>query len=400
MATIIDYVLREQNTLEQRPLGRVDSLCLSWFSYLRLPVESSARTAEGVRLADLDRDEWRLKMVAALHDSDASEALLRAMAASPRFCDMRVALHVDERSEEEGKQFSATTFLLPGGGAYVAFRGTDDSIVGWKENFGLACSAGIPAQVSATAYLQLAALTAEGPLWVGGHSKGGNLAVYAARKAPDHVRARIQACFSHDGPGFCPEALAAGGWHDDVTVDKTIPTESLVGMLFEKNQQGFAVVKSSEQSIMQHSPLSWQVEGCDFACVAGMDYGAWKLVRRLNDWLAERDTASRTAFADMLAWLADVTAETSFSSLVQRWSGNSEAMKAALAAAPAEEREAFEDAMEDLVTTLLLGSATEWSREPQTPTQAAASAERQVDDLTARFNSKLADLERRTGGIY
>lgn len=399
MPTIVDYVLRERDTFAERPLCRVDSLCLSWLSYLRFPVESTARSAEGVSLADLDRDEWRLKMVAALHDSDTSEALLRAMAASPRFSGVRVALHVDERNDEEGKQFSATTFLLPGGGAYVAFRGTDDSIVGWKENFGLACSAGIPAQVSALAYLQLAALSEDGPLWVGGHSKGGNLAVYAARKAPDQVRSRVRACFTHDGPGFCPEAVAAGGWHDDVTVDKTIPTESLVGMLFEKNQQGFAVVKSSEQSIMQHSPLSWQVEGHDFACVAGMDYSAWKLVRRLNDWLAEHDTASRLAFANTLAWLADVTAETSFSSLIQRWQGNSEAMRAALDAAPAEEREAFEAAMEDLVTTLLLGSATEYDRSPKTPTQAAASAERQVDDLTAKFNSKLADLERRTGGL-
>ena len=399
MPTIVDYVLRERDTFAERPLCRVDSLCLSWLSYLRFPVESTSRSAEGVSLADLDRDEWRLKMVAALHDSDTSEALLRAMAASPRFSGVRVALHVDERNDEEGKQFSATTFLLPGGGAYVAFRGTDDSIVGWKENFGLACSAGIPAQVSALAYLQLAALSEDGPLWVGGHSKGGNLAVYAARKAPDQVRSRVRACFTHDGPGFCPEAVAAGGWHDDVTVDKTIPTESLVGMLFEKNQQGFAVVKSSEQSIMQHSPLSWQVEGRDFACVAGMDYSAWKLVRRLNDWLAEHDTASRLAFANTLAWLADVTAETSFSSLIQRWQGNSEAMRAALDAAPAEEREAFEAAMEDLVTTLLLGSATEYDRSPKTPTQAAASAERQVDDLTAKFNSKLADLERRTGGL-
>ena len=399
MPTIVDYVLRERDTFAERPLCRVDSLCLSWLSYLRFPVESTARSAEGVSLADLDRDEWRLKMVAALHDSDTSEALLRAMAASPRFSGVRVALHVDERNDEEGKQFSATTFLLPGGDAYVAFRGTDDSIVGWKENFGLACSAGIPAQVSALAYLQLAALSEDGPLWVGGHSKGGNLAVYAARKAPDQVRSRVRACFTHDGPGFCPEAVAAGGWHDDVTVDKTIPTESLVGMLFEKNQQGFAVVKSSEQSIMQHSPLSWQVEGRDFACVAGMDYSAWKLVRRLNDWLAEHDTASRLAFANTLAWLADVTAETSFSSLIQRWQGNSEAMRAALDAAPAEEREAFEAAMEDLVTTLLLGSATEYDRSPKTPTQAAASAERQVDDLTAKFNSKLADLERRTGGL-
>ena len=399
MPTIVDYVLRERDTFAERPLCRVDSLCLSWLSYLRFPVESTARSAEGVSLADLDRDEWRLKMVAALHDSDTSEALLRAMAASPRFSGVRVALHVDERNDEEGKQFSATTFLLPGGGAYVAFRGTDDSIVGWKENFGLACSVGIPAQVSALAYLQLAALSEDGPLWVGGHSKGGNLAVYAARKAPDQVRSRVRACFTHDGPGFCPEAVAAGGWHDDVTVDKTIPTESLVGMLFEKNQQGFAVVKSSEQSIMQHSPLSWQVEGHDFACVAGMDYSAWKLVRRLNDWLAEHDTASRLAFANTLAWLADVTAETSFSSLIQRWQGNSEAMRAALDAAPAEEREAFEATMEDLVTTLLLGSATEYDRSPKTPTQASASAERQVDDLTAKFNSKLADLERRTGGL-
>ena len=146
MAGIIEYARQATDTLSERPLGPVDSLCLSWLAYLRYPAALGADSFEGVRLADLADPAWLPSLVSSLHDTERSAQLVRAMAVSPRFGEIRAYLHVSESDEAEGKQFSATAFRLPDGlGTYVAYRGTDDSLLGWKENFRLACATAVPA---------------------------------------------------------------------------------------------------------------------------------------------------------------------------------------------------------------------------------------------------------------
>ena len=400
MANIIDYARLATGSFAQRPLCRVDSLCLSWLAYLRYPATLGADSFEGVRLADLADPALLPLELSSLHDTERSEQLVRAVAASPRFGEVRAYLHASESDEEEGKQFSATAFRLPDGlGTYVAYRGTDDSLVGWKENFRLACATAVPAQRRALSYLDQLAYVVDGPLWAGGHSKGGNLAEYACRMATDEVRERIVACYTHDGPGFRAEVRADEGWHDDVPVHKTVPRAALVGMLFERSQQGITVVRSSAAGVMQHAPLSWEVGGTDFVCEQGMDYDAWKLAQRLNDWLCDMSAERCERFAELLGWLVDVTAEPSFSSLLRRWSTNRNAMRAALAAAPADDRALFEQTMDDLVATVLLGSRQEHGiTDDDTPAAAASAAARKIEDLSARANDHLAKLERLTGG--
>ncbi len=399
MASIINYALSAKDSFAERPLCRVDSLCFSWLAYLRFPDELGVSSIEGVRIADLNDASLRSKLVASLHSLQNSSMLVQAMALSPRFRDVRVCLYEAESSEAEGKQFAATSFVLPDGvGAYVAFRGTDDTVLGWKENFRLIGVTPVPAQEHALRYLEQVTTIMPGPLWVGGHSKGGNLAEYACHHASDVVRQRVVMCFTHDGPGFRPELRAKGTWYDDVPVEKTVPRESLVGMLFERSQQGLIVVRSSETGVMQHAPFSWEVRGNDFACEQGMDYDAWRLSQRLNDWLADMDSGACAAFANLLAWLVDATGETSFSALLQRWSSNERVMRAALDAAPAEDRELFERAMDDLVTTLLLGSKQEHGiDQDESPRGTADAASRKIEDLTARANDHFAKLDRLTG---
>ncbi len=398
MATIVDYVRSANEGFDRRPLGRVDSLCLSWLAYLRLPEELEAACGEGVRLSQLADDEARHRLVATMHDAEETMRMLDALAASPRFAGVRVGGCLADSSDEPVRQFAGMTFSLPdGGGTYVSFRGTDDTVFGWKENFRLVSDEPVASQVSAAAYLNRVGRVATSPLYVGGHSKGGNLAVYACGMVRDGVRSRIETCFSHDGPGLNPQLVELTGWQGGVAIDKTVPRESLVGMLFERSQDGLTIVRSTAQGPRQHAPLSWEVSGDDFVCERGLDYDAWRLSQRLNDWLEAMGARDCACFAELLSWLLDVTGETTFSGLLRRWSMNSAAMREALAAAPFEDRTLFERVMGDLVATVALGSAQEHARPEAGTPEAAGSAARRVEDLSAHVDDRLSRIDRYLG---
>ena len=162
-------------------------------------------------------------------------------------------------------QFAAMTFDLPDGSSYIAFRGTDATIVGWKEDFNMAFQYPVPSQAEAADYLNEAARHCRGKLYVGGHSKGGNLAVYAAANCRPDVSARLARVFSHDGPGFLEQALQSEAFRQVLPkIEKTLPQSSMIGMLLE-HQENYKIVKSSSISIWQHNPFSWEINGDDFS---------------------------------------------------------------------------------------------------------------------------------------
>ena len=147
-----------------------------------------------------------------------------------------------------------------------------------------------------------------------------------------------------------------------------------------------------------HSPFSWQVRGNDFVVEQGLSYDTWRLSRRLNDYLSELGPEGCASVAEQLGWLVDATGEMTFSGLIRRWSSNRQAMEAALAAAPEAERRSFEEAMDELVATLLLGSKTELGiGAPETPQVTSDAASRKLDDLSAHVNDRLSRIDEFLG---
>ena len=291
---MLDYARRELETFSRRGLCAVDSLILSWMAYLRIPADADEVVAgirgwDGVRLADLHRAEYFGDYFEGMWSEEDGLRLLAAAAASPRLRDVRVVGHVESTDVRAEKQFAAVTFRLTDDLSYVAFRGTDSTLVGWKEDFNLSFRCPVPSQVAAARYLADVAGRLDGELVVGGHSKGGNLAVYAA--------ARV---FSHDGPGFLPEFLATGEFANVAPrIDKTLPQSSLVGMLLEQ-QEGFRVVKSNRLLIWQHDPFSWRVDGRDFVYLDDLAPDARYLDAAISAWLSSRTNEERERFIDTL----------------------------------------------------------------------------------------------------
>ena len=147
-------------------------------------------------------------------------------------------------------------FRFPAGFSYLSFRGTDSTIVGWKEDFNMAFRCPVPSQESAARYVDEAADAIDGPLLCGGHSKGGNLAVYGAAMCSDAARERIERVYSHDGPGFVEEFLNGNAFADlSGRIDKTLPRSSIFGMMFE-TQEDYAIVESTEFSYCSIIPLA------------------------------------------------------------------------------------------------------------------------------------------------
>ncbi|MBQ9067522.1 MAG: DUF2974 domain-containing protein [Eggerthellaceae bacterium] len=393
MANIIEYVRSTTSTFADLPLNRVDSLVLSWLAYARIPEEiPAACTPEGADLAEICGQANLLGLVAPLYDPRASEDLLRAVAASPRYKDVRATRAVDTWSREGQVQFSATTFTHPAFGCYVAFRGTDDTLVGWKENFNMSFQT-VPAQKAATEYLEEVASQETGALWIGGHSKGGNLAVYALNTCSAATRERVERCFAHDAPGFTDHARTEVLWANaDDKVDKTIPEESIVGLLFDTQTTGVTVVRSTNPGILQHAPFSWVVEGQDFACANAVSYDAYRTNKRLNAWMDTMDKAQRERFVEVLYKLANATGEVTLSGITSTLKdGSLDLALRRLDGLPEADRAFFLEAVDDLVATLLLGPAP---TNPQTPTERADDAKDKVEDITARFEDKLSKLDK------
>ena len=317
----LTYVRERMDTFAERPLCSVDSLVFSWLSYARMGVsQDRACTPEGIALHELLRAEDFEHMFGTSWDPQGSRDLLFAACASPRFRDTRLTDFCFKTDHTTEEQFAAMTFRLPGGSLYVAFRGTDSTIVGWKEDFNMTFLRPIPAQGEAADYLNAVAAAADGPLYVGGHSKGGNLAVYAAAMlAPEH-RSRLKRVFSHDGPGFQREFVASDAYQGvEPIIEKTLPKSSIIGMLMAEGEGcACTVVESDGFSLLQHNPFLWavDVDSCAFVQADGLSVSSRYFNRALDAWLDKYGLDERERFVDALFDVIRVTGASRFADIM------------------------------------------------------------------------------------
>ena len=300
MADLFDYLLwRGDLPLEAVPLNPVDTLILSELSYIGF---------EGLVPGDF-LHPVPLKVVAeaflALPDREArlhlkkDLDLIAACANTKRFGDLRMIFYRNELLPEMESQFAAVTWLLPGGAALITYRGTDTTLTGWKEDFNMSFQTCVPAQEKALWYLEaFARVHPTLRLMLAGHSKGGNMAVYAAARCQPELRERLSLVHNHDGPGFQAEILRESGYREVLTRVRTfVPQSSVVGMLLE-HEESYTVVKSRQLSLLQHDPYSWEVLGGDFICLEEVDENSRLLDGTIKTWLAQTSLQERNDFVD------------------------------------------------------------------------------------------------------
>lgn len=224
--------------------------------------------------------------------------LLRNMAGSKRFGGIKLAGFVNEIDGETQSQFAACTFYLPDGTIYVAFRGTDDSLIGWKEDFNMCFSPGTGGQLKAVEYLNKNFSRTMKPLRIGGHSKGGSFALYGSAFCKPHIKDNIIEIYNNDGPGFIPEILKTSEYKSVIKrVHKIIPNESIIGMMMYTKAKT-TVVQSNTKGINQHDLFSWQVTRNRFSTVDCVSNFSLKVDEVVKEWSETFDYDTKAAFGD------------------------------------------------------------------------------------------------------
>ncbi len=294
MANILDYVdWRGDIPFSVSPFNEVDNLVFTQFCFIDIDGALSPRVSDGsISLAEAvayyfdkhpdDNESMGLIVPAEIR------ILLRRMAQSTRYKDVRVSGFVNHIDENVQKQFCALTVELNENELLVVFRGTDDTLVGWKENFNMSFLEAVPAQLEAVNYLnQVAADTTHPRIFVGGHSKGGNLAIFAAIRCESAVQSRIVQVYSNDGPGYRREVVdseAYRGMADRIV--NIIPQSAVIGRLLE-HDNCYRLVNSTATGLWQHDGFSWEVKGTQFVLAPALSQESEMIDKSLKKWIAD-----------------------------------------------------------------------------------------------------------------
>ena len=301
VANLFDYLKWRGDLLfTQDPLNAVDALIFSGLSYIRFRTEADLAFREPVALREAAEQFLAQENYENCCRVQKDIDLLKAAAQTNRFGETRLCMYRDLLIPEQETQFAAMTFLLDDGSMFLTFRGTDNSLVGWKEDFNMTFQQTIPAQRLAVQYTREVALEFDRSMRLGGHSKGGNLAVFGAARSSPWLQQRILEVFNHDGPGFTQYLMGDPGYVAMVPRIRTyIPESSVIGMLLE-HEEPYTVVKSRTVSLLQHDPYTWEIMGKGFTTVEEISEDSRFLDAAIKAWFSDMTNQERSRLVDVM----------------------------------------------------------------------------------------------------
>ncbi len=306
MPNMTDYLKwRGDISFSQVPFNDVDNIVLAYLAYTDFAnVVPGPGIDERISLADAYDKFFSMNSREEImsHKSSVKVApfLMDDMVHSERYKDIFLTGYVDEVVVEEDSQFSVTTFILPDSTYYVAFRGTDSTIVGWKEDLNMGYLYQTLGQKKAMEYLNTNFSDIDCSIRVGGHSKGGNFAVYASAFCDYKIQDKIVNVYTNDGPGFRKDITLMSGYNRILPkIRSIVPENSVVGMLLLNNLE-HKIVKSSNFGIQQHDAMSWQVLGGDFITCENLSERSIMIDEAVSNWIIGLNDEERKIFIDSL----------------------------------------------------------------------------------------------------
>ncbi len=321
---IIDYaILNAHKDFNTLPFSKIDGLIFAQLSYLSFDnlVPDLKNGGKGIPLSEIAESENYEEIFPLERTAERNKKLLNAVAYSKRFGKIRVDFYEDVLDPEKETQFCAITFIFPNGDACVAFRGTDSTITGWKENFNMLYTSPVVAQSYSAPYIDEIAKRIKGKITLVGHSKGGNLAIYGGTMCGDFAKSKIIEIQAFDSPGFTEEFIHSQK-HIEIEdkIVKFIPEESLIGLLLN-NRTNYRLIKSEGSGIIQHDPFMWQVVDNDFVTGEKLDLASQVFDSSFNDWVYSSEPEQREQFVEALFKMINVANTENAVSFVE-WSAN------------------------------------------------------------------------------
>lgn len=321
MNTIIDYLdWRGDLSFNQDPLNEVDNLIFSVLSYSDfsgvvpgLDKPGSVTLQEAADRIGPAPHEVTTNLTRSFFA--ALPLLLEKCAQTERFANLQLSHYIDRIEFAKAEQFSAVVFSLDEQLHFIAFSGTDDTLAGWKEDLEMSFREAVPAQRDATRYAQAVIANLSGNFYLGGHSKGGNLAVYAAAHLTPEEQQRIIAVYNNDGPGFLANIIEKEGYQRIIhKVTTFIPQSSVAGILLE-HEEKFQIIRSNETGLMQHNAFSWEVLGKHFVYEQELSKSSLVLSQAIRAWLNNISLEERSQFVEALFKVIDATGAKTLSEL-------------------------------------------------------------------------------------
>lgn len=321
MNTIIDYLdWRGDLSFNQDPLNEVDNLIFSVLSYSDfsgvvpgLDKPGSVTLQEAADRIGPAPHEVTTNLTRSFFA--ALPLLLEKCAQTERFANLQLSHYIDRIEFAKAEQFSAVVFSLDEQLHFIAFSGTDDTLAGWKEDLEMSFREAVPAQRDATRYAQAVMANLSGDFYLGGHSKGGNLAVYAAAHLTPEEQQRIIAVYNNDGPGFLANIIEKEGYQRIIhKVTTFIPQSSVAGILLE-HEEKFQIIRSNETGLMQHNAFSWEVLGKHFVYEQELSKSSLVLSQAIRAWLNNISLEERSQFVEALFKVIDATGAKTLSEL-------------------------------------------------------------------------------------
>ena len=320
MANINDYLSWRGDLLidPKTKFNEIDSMILARFSYLlfeRINMKEK-ETIKSIsdRMKDFENDEFRY---------NGDKELITKLGMSDRFKDMEVTDFIETNEKELEKQFGAITIHISDKELYVSYIGTDSSIFGWKEDFNMSFMEYVPCQDEGKKYLEkIAKKYPRKKIRIGGHSKGGNVAIYSAVMTDKKIQKRIIKVYNYDGPGFNTKIVEQ--YKDAPILNKIetyLPQDSVIGRIMEHKEK-CEIIQSNEKGIYQHDIFSWEVLRDDLIKLENLTETSDVIKNTLTDWLQNTTVEQRKAFLDAIFGMFYATDAENFGDISKNLTNN------------------------------------------------------------------------------
>ncbi len=296
MSNILDYIIwRGDLSFNQSEINELDNIIFARFSYLpfkNIKIEKT-ETIESIakKMKELNIEEF-------LWEDDKD--FIYYLGKSNRFKNLEISDYIEVIDNSAEKQFAAVCISISNKLKYISFRGTDSSLVGWKEDLNMSFMEHVPSQREAVNYLNNIGKKGRYKFILGGHSKGGNLAVYSAIFCEDKVRNKIEKVINADGPGFDRKIIETENYKKILDkIETYIPQSSIVGRLLEHEEE-YQVIESIQKGIMQHDIYSWQIEPLRLVRIPSVTNNSEIFNGIVRDWLKNTTPEQRGNFINII----------------------------------------------------------------------------------------------------
>ena len=349
---LLDYLQwRNDVPLSISPFNEVDNVIFSYLSYIDF--RDLKEDWNGFfDLKDLFRDFCEKHSLEEIETTgeftERAPLLLKEMMEGERFSDTKVGYYAEDFDKDKVKQFAALVFLLPDGRNYISFRGTDKTITGWKEDFLMSCQSETAGAKEAVEYFNKIAPVLEGELILGGHSKGGNFAMYAAAFCEAKHKKRIMKVYNNDGPGFREEVIQSPEFQEILPKISTIaPQSSIIGQLLS-NPAKQHVIHSTAKGILQHDAMTWEAEK-DSLVSSELDELSEYTKTTLGSWLESMDDETRESLCTTAFSLIESTKSETFIEFSGNLMKNMETIWKEMGKLPEEKKKEIMNALNKLI---------------------------------------------------